>query len=243
MEELSYQNYVKIQDTLLQLARGCVVTFNLSLYSYSDKYQKKMYYYSEVAYHHPKMKENVVNIKRKFEPYLAIEQTIPNADVKNFIMIRQDDIMGFRMFLNTVYKEIYEQFQNIFYIRNGQVSTKTDKNLPVYTFNDLPLNGSITFVPTTLDTYGQQSIGVLMFLGDKDHPMELTMPRFSALVETISNIDLMLYAQNAMSYVGRPPFGTNSYDPNNLIEQNTKPARGRFNRSIPGPKNEFDFFD
>ena len=243
MEEKTYENYVKVQDILLQLGKGCTVTFNLALYTFSDRYQKKLFYYSEVAYHHQKLKEDVSNIRRKFEPYLAIEQVIPNADLKNFIMVRQDDIMEFRSFLNTVYQEIRNSYQDIFYKSNEKIKVKTDNHLPVYTFSDLPLDRSVTIVPSVMETSTKPIIGVLLYLGEQHHPIEISIPRFSALVETVNNIDMMAYAQNIMAYMGRPPFGTNSYDPNRLVEQNANTVTGRKGRTIPGPKNEFDFFD
>lgn len=244
MEEKTYENYVKVQDILLQLGKGCTLTFNLALYSFSDRYQKKLFYYSEVSYYHQRFKENVSNIKRKFEPYLAIEQVIPNADIKNFVMVRQDDIMEFRSFLNTVYQEIRKSYTEIFYMSNGKINAKTDDSLPVFTFNDLPLGGSITIVPSVMNVIESPIIGILLYIGDQNHPIELTIPRFSSLVETVNNMDMMLYAQNIMSYIGRPPFGTNGYDPNGkFTEQNTKEVTGRKGRTIPGPKDEFDFFE
>ena len=227
MQELKFENYNKIEDTMIFLGKNTVLKMNLNLYQKSEKMGRSSYH-KEIMYFNETIGEKVVNIKRSFDFFMSIENLKPVNGEKQFIMIRQEDIWLFRKVLHKVHEFFSENFAEIFTKRGKSVNI--DPNIKPIEYNGLPMNKYLIFTPDVTETISGQTIGCIrMNLSSPTNYVLMSLNKLSGLLESINNADMYLYAQNMSTYMGRPIFGSGLFDMTSRqeIEDQTIAVPGR----------------
>ena len=238
MKEFTYENYQKIQDQMCVITKNLVLNFNTILFSWSEK-KGRSYFHTEIQYRNTKFDEVVINIKRKFDSYLSIENIVPENGYKAFVMIRAEDLIESRNFFLEAYKTLKGRREEIYRIDGSRSRVMEDA---VFVLDDLPQGATLVLKPCIIRTLERGHLpGVKLFINSKEMSFEFPLKKLAGLAEYIGNSDLFLYAQNAMTYVGRPPMGTNLIDlAKNEANEEVKGVKGR---RLPGPKTSDSFFD
>jgi hypothetical protein len=180
------------------------------MYSSSEKYGRKSYH-QEIQYYNDKIGEKVINIKRSFDYFATIENLKAVNSIKQYIMIRQQDILLLRKVMNSVFDMFNKEFDNMF-VKKGGVVTLRNKITPVE-FTGLNLGKYLVFSPDIMDTANGEKIGCIrMNLSSPNNFVLMPISKYSGLLECINNMDMFSYAQGMLSYFGRPNYGTNMYD-------------------------------
>jgi hypothetical protein len=221
------------------ITKNLVLNFNTILFSWSEK-KGRSYFHTEIQYKNTKFDEVVINIKRKFDSYLSIENVVPENGYKVFVMIRAEDLIETRNFFLEAYKTLKGRRDEIYKIAGSRSRVMEDA---VFVLDDLPQGATLVLKPCIIRSIEKGHMpGVKMYINSKETAFEFPLKKLSGLAEYIGNSDLFLYAQNAMTYVGRPPMGTNLIDlAKNEPKEEVKGVKGR---KIPGPKTSSDsFFD
>jgi hypothetical protein len=197
------------------------------MYSSSEKYGRKSYH-QEIQYYNDKIGEKVINIKRSFDYFATIENLKAVNSIKQYIMIRQQDILLLRKVMNSVFDMFNKEFDNMF-VKKGGVVTLRNKITPVE-FTGLNLGKYLVFSPDIMDTANGEKIGCIrMNLSSPNNFVLMPIGKYSGLLECINNMDMFSYAQGMLSYFGRPNYGTNMYDftDSQDIEDNVVARSGR----------------
>jgi hypothetical protein len=227
LQELNFENYNKVEDIVYYLGTNAVLKMNLSLYQNSEKYGRKSYH-QEIQYYNEKMGEKVVNIKRSFDYYASIENLKPVDHMKEYIIIRQQDIFLLRKVVNSVFELFNNEFDNLFGKRNGVVTLR-NKIKPIE-FSGLSLGKYLVFAPDIMENInGERSGCIRMNLSSPNNFVLMSLSKFSGFLECINNMDMFSYAQEMLSYFGRPKYGTNLYDftASQDIDDETVARKGR----------------
>lgn len=239
MQELTFENYNKISDVMMNLGKNANLLFTMRLYNDSEKFGRS-YYHSEVQYFNESTGSKLINVKRKFDSYISFEQTHAVNGERGFVMIRNEDIRMLRKAVEDMELHVVEHFQDIYVSKNGSVHVRKVQN-PIE-ISGLPLNKYLVFTPDIVENYnGSTSAAIRVTLGNPNLYVLMTLKKWSGLIECLNNANMFLYSQNASTYMGRPPFGTNMYDMTSKqgVEDNMVATKGRtFMKS--GKKSFFD---
>lgn len=208
--EEKFENYKKMEDIIYYIGKNAVLKMNVNLFNNSEK-MGRMSYHNELKYFNEKLGEKVINIKRSFDYFITIENLKPVNGCKKWIVIRQEDILLFRKVLNEVFNFFNDNFDTLFTKRGGV--TRVSPSAKPYELNGLPMNNYLVFAPATYTELSNNVVaGIRMNLSSPDNYVYLSLNKLSGLVECINNADMFLYAQNMITYMGKPEFGTNMYD-------------------------------
>lgn len=210
MQELQFENYNKMEDIMYYLGPNAVLKMNISMYQSSEKYGRRSYH-QELQYYNEKIGQKVVNVKRSFDYFATIENLKPVNHMKEYIMIRQQDIFLLRRVMDSVFKLFNDEFDNLFGKKNGNVILR-NKIKPIE-FSGLSLGKYLVFAPDIMESMnGDKTACIRMNLSSPDNYVLMNLSKYSGLLECINNMDMFAYAQGMMSYFGRPKYGTNLYD-------------------------------
>ena len=227
LQELTFENYNKISDVMMNLGKNANLLFNMRLYSESEKFGRS-YYHSEVQYYNESTNSKLVNIKRKFDSYISFEQSHPVNGEKGFVMIRNEDIRMLRKAVEDMELHIVDHFKEIYVVSKGNVHVrKVQEPLEI---TGLALNKYLVFTPDVVENFnGSTSAAVRVTLGNPNLYVLMNMKKWSGLIECLNNANMFLYSQNASTYIGRPAFGTNMYDMTSKqnVEDNMTAKKGR----------------
>jgi hypothetical protein len=227
MQDLKFENYNKIEDIIYYLGPNAVLKMNLNLYSNSEKYGRRSYH-QELEYYNTKAAEKVVNLKRSFDYFATIENLKAVNSIKEYIMIRQQDILLLRKVVNSVFDIFNDQFDNMFGKKNGVVTLR-NKIKPIQ-FDGLSLGKYLVFTPDINErTNGEKEACIRMNLSSPTNFVLMNQSKLSGFLECLNNMDMFGYAQSMLNYFGRPAYGTNLYDMTNNqdIEDNVVAQKGR----------------
>lgn len=210
MQELKFENYNKIEDIMYFLGQNAVLKMNLSMYQNSERYGRRSYH-QEIQYYNQKAGEKVVNIKRSFDYFASIENLKPVGRMKEYIIIRQQDIFLLRKVMNSVFDLFNKEFDNMFVKKNGVVTLR-NKITPIE-FSGLSLGKYLIFSPAIMEKASGEKVGCIQLsLSSPDNSVLMSISKYSGFLECINNMDMFSYAQGMLSYIGRPEYGTNMYD-------------------------------
>lgn len=203
-----YGIYTKLQDKLMYLGRNAILNMNTMLYSDSEKYGRR-YYYKEIQYASEKAGCEVKKIVRDFDAYLSIENIKPVNGVKEFITIRARDLELMRYFLIPKFEDIIKNFNKIYEMRDKKmyVNKITPFEVDVGPGGRKPL----IFVPGIHKTYTEDLEPCIdMYInGNHDNIASLSFNQVYEFMYLIRTFQIHLYASTMLSYMGRPPVGTN----------------------------------
>lgn len=180
---MSFNDYEKVQDTLMFLGSKFVLKFNVSLAS-KDKYGNRKFYYSEYQFESKYLNYgNIVSIKRNFKFYITIEEIM---NYQNNVFITIGDMPMLRANLTTAAKWL--QDQSIFGLNpNGQLSILQD----VSTQMNLGQNSALLFEPVVIPMPdGTSGKGIRMSINDPKNYADMEARNFMGFYELIRNIDM-----------------------------------------------------
>ena len=151
---MEYMDYEKLSDVIMNISYNTVLKMNVVL-GRKDKNSRRIHFYKEFSYNSSKYvnANELYNINRNFDYYLSIEKF---ENGKDFLMIRNENIMELRLFLNKVVINWLID-DNIFDYRNDKLVLLQGGYKPVeYT---LYADKKIIFLPTVIHnidgTYGK----------------------------------------------------------------------------------------
>ena len=179
----NFNDYEKIQDTLLYLGTSFVLKFNVSLAS-KDRYGNRKFYYSEYQYQSKYSNYgNVVSIKRQFRFYMTIEEI---SNFQNNVLITVGDMPMLRGVLTTAARWI--QGDAIFGLNpDGQLRILED----VRTMMNLGQNSGLLFEPVIIPMPdGTSAKGIRMSINDEKNYVDMEARNFMAFYEIIRSIDM-----------------------------------------------------
>ena len=179
----NFNDYEKIQDTLLYLGNTFVLKFNVSLAS-KDKHGNRKFYYSEYQYQsrYPDY-GNVVSIKRQFKFYMTIEEVM---NYQNSVLITIGDMPMLRGTLTAAARWI--QGSSVFGLNpDGQLRILEDAR----TMMNLGQNSGLLFEPVIIPMPdGTSAKGIRMSINDEKNYVDMEARNFMAFYEIIRSIDM-----------------------------------------------------
>lgn len=199
-------SYEKISDDLCHLGYGFKLKFNVILGNKSQN-NTKIPFHNEYKYSSNKYvnQNNLITIKRKFDYYLSIESSY--NDVNTFIMIRQQDMIYFKMNLHKVYTWFMSsEYNNMYAFDKGKL-VLARKVEPVY-IKGLCSDNFIIIEPTVL-TYNSIDIEGITFILSDITSFNMTIDKFMELYYIIDNFNMYLSAQLLINYMSSPIIGEN----------------------------------
>lgn len=226
MQEYVFENYNKMEDNIMYLGSNAILKMNVNLYNQSEKYGRRSYH-QEVQYYNEKIGQKTIILKRSFDYFATIENLKPVDHIKEYIMLRQQDIFLLRKVVNSVYEKYIENFDNIFTRKGGIVTIK--KTLPIE-LGDLTRGKYLVFIPDIIEGMsGEKTPAIRINLSSPTNYVLMGINNFYGFIETMNNMDMFGYAQTMLSYFGKPSFGTNLYDFSNKqdIEDTVIAKKGR----------------
>lgn len=213
-----YDDYEKISDDLIWLGYSStnkcsyLLRFNVSLSNIS-KDGKKIPFHTEYRYETRKY-TNVFagnTIRRHITFYMSIESSKQDEfGNKDFIMIRPSDIIYLQRKLAVV--ETWFTSNSVYKIKDNRliVTKKTDIMI-----DGLSQQKYMIMSPIVIEDNGAFIAGVRVVLNNSN-TFDMKMDTFYEFLYTINSIDMYNAASTLMAYFGRPPFGTNMWNPNDM---------------------------
>lgn len=238
MRPIQYIDYDKLSDDVLFLGDDLYLRMNVTLSNKSD--DKRYHFHKEFKYSSKYSESGLISIKRSYTYYLTLDRkTTPGGGV----MIRAQDMIILREKLNEVATWFTDT--TVFGKRGSKLIAKKVKPVVI---SGLANGKFLEFDPIVIvyENTGAQSPGVRITMGSVQSAWaDIDVERFFALLYTINSFDMYLAAQNLINYLGRPNFGMNMYEVDEMINrvpnQTDEITGGEENRTIP-QKNK-SFFD
>lgn len=212
---LIHNDYDRISDKVMWLGFGAVLNFNVDLY-----FQRKDAKTSE------KIKENFhreclyktnddapyrVKIIRDFSYYFTIEYNF--KDIKERAIIAPEQIYFFIFNLKKAMQ---------WFIGENGVNTIFSKRkdgklfIPMHPEPikiNLAFGSYVEFEPAIGDDYnGYEIIGVRTYINNDGSFFFMNSDTLFSLYHMVSTCNMYSLAQNILNYIGRPEYGTNSYN-------------------------------
>lgn len=249
-EPIEFFKVDKISDDVYALGPNVILRFNVSLSKVANG--KRYHFHKE--YEYPSRCSDiptVVTIKRSFDYFLSIEN-IQKDEKRNklFIRIGAQEFMIFEKALKTVTTWFTsDEFKYLFAKNKGKLIITNPA--PEFTISSLPMQRTITFVPTIIDkgiANDDKEPGVRMYFGsssDMTSFIDMDLDRFMGLYYIFSCFNMYQSALIMINYLERPELGTNRFviDPpqqsyNNI--QEPKSGADSINGRIVTPKNNMN---
>lgn len=249
MKDLFKQlSYDKISDDLCLLGYNTVLRFNVGL-SKPTQEGKRYHYHQEYEYSTNKYIDTnkLMTIRRQFDFYMSIENLRQNdSGIKEYIMIRIQDIIYVRQMLNLATKW-FTEYDDLFAVKDNKTILLGNVN-PI--FIDGLASGKYLKLEPTVITYNNDSTtsGIRMYLSAPDNYVDMSIDRFMGLVYLIDSINMYESAQLLLNYLQRPEFGTNLYSFDNRKDPDIDEEAGfvdtkSTSRKIGDKKKQKSFFD
>lgn len=241
---ICHDDYEKLTDNIYFLGNNTVLRLNVILASKRED-NTRYSFHQEYEYTTSKYmnKNRVVTLRRSFDYYLSIEnlKATPYND-KEFIMVRIQDMCHFIGKIQQASKWFLDpSFRTLFATSKGKL-TVLDRVPPIEMF----INGKCLRLEPVIIDYADNTIeGVRMFLNSETNYIDISLDRFMGLLYLVERINLFESAQLLVNYLGRPDYGTNTYQ-----FRDTTPVEqqggivSKSNRQIPNKETKFkSFFD
>ena len=233
MCSLIHNDYDRISDKVMWLGFGATLNFNIDLYymkkDLNTNEKIKENFHREYLYKlNPNDISYRVKIIRDFTYYFTIE--LSTKDVKDRVVIGPDQIY----FVIFNLKKVLQWFigedgiVTVFSRKDGKLFIPTHPE-PIRI--NLAFGNYIEFEPAIDMCNGHETIGVRAFLNNDSTFFFINSDTLFSLYHMLSTCNMYGLAQNMLNYIGRPEYGTNSY---NIMTGENKQS---------GKNNKMSFFD
>lgn len=210
MPVIEFDDINKISSTIFWFGPNTVLRINAALWTNSAKYGRRSYH-REVRYYNEKVGKQLVNINLDIDAYATIEQLKPtDKSEKAFIKLRSSDIFTLRTAVETMYRLLDKEFTNLFKMKNGKpVIAKKIKPIELSCSNAM---NYLVFSPDIIEAKNNSCKGgIRLNLSSNTNYILMDMNKLLELRETLNLINLPMYGQMLINYIGRPNFGTNLF--------------------------------
>lgn len=247
IDAIEHLNYNRLSDDVYLIGNNAILKMNVSLYTSSK--DNRYNYHHEYMYKDPKTGEMLISLKRSFDYYLSIENI---RAPKEFIRIGMPDIM---MLISGLKKAVRwfsdKEYEGLFaYDKDNTIVL--GKRIPPIEIYPLPMQKYIVLEPIIITmNNNEQQTGVRMYLNSTSNFVDVSVYRFMGFVQVLSSFNLYIAAQNLLNYLGRPEYGANLVNLENInktdVEDGTIVAKTNttvkknVNRSVFDPNiDQFD---
>lgn len=242
MCSLIHNDYDRISDKVMWLGFGATLNFNVDLF-FQRKNPRTMEktrenFHMEYLYKTADDAPYKVKIIRDFTYYFSIEYNL--KDIRERAIIAPEQIY----FLIFNLKKVMQWFIGENGI-NTIFSKKKDGKLFIPTHPEpikinLSFGSYVEFEPAIDTINGYETIGLKTYINSDGVFFFMSSDTLFSLFHMLSTSNMYQLAQNMLNYIGRPVYGTNSYntytgDKNNT--QNTPKAKTSFFNRV-GAKSE-----
>ena len=238
MCNLIHNDYDRISDKVMWLGFGALLNFNVDLYfqrkdaKSSDKIKEN--FHREYLYKINQDDPYRVKIIRDFNYYFSIDYTLKEIKERAIISPEQIYFVIFNL-KKVMLWFIGENGINTIFSKNkdGKIFIPTHPE-PIKI--NLAFGSYIEFEPAIgMDNNGYETIGVKTYINSDAVFFFINSDIIFSLYHMLSTCNMYELAQNMLNYVGRPPYGTNSYNVN--MGENVS------NNYQNKPANKTSFFD
>lgn len=216
MCNLIHNDYDRITDKVMWLSLGATLNFNVDLFFQrkgnipSEKIKEN--FHRECLYRTSPELPYRVKVLRDFSYYFSIDYNLKN--IKERVVIQPENIY----FVIFNLKRVLQWFigengvNTVFSKRDGKLFIPTHPE-PIRV--NLAFGQYIEFEPAiNLDTNGYEIIGVNTYLNSDGVFFFMNSDTVFSLLHMLSTCNMYSLAQNMLNYIGRPAYGTNSYNIN-----------------------------
>ena len=178
-----FNEYEKVQDTILFLGSSFVLKFNVVLAS-KDKFGNRKFFYQEYSY---QSKYNdtgkVISVKRQIKYYLTIEEM---ANFNNNILITQGDMPKLRGALTEAVKWLHSN--EVFGINKGKHLVIMKDEMVQTPIGD---SQALRFEPLVYpDQMGKEQKGIRMYINDMSNFVDLSERNFMSFYEICRGMNM-----------------------------------------------------
>lgn len=216
MCNLVHNDYDRISDKVMWLGFGAVLNFNVDLF-FQRKGQNqtekiKENFHREYLYKTSEDSPYRVKIIRDFNYYFSIDYNLKT--IKERVVIAPEQIY----FLIFNLKKVMQWF-----IGENGINTvflkRQDGKLFIPTHPEpikvnLAFGNYIEFEPAIDTINGYETIGLKVYLNNDGTFFFMSSDTLFSLFHMLSTCNMYELAQNMLNYIGRPPYGSNSYNIN-----------------------------
>ena len=227
----------KITSVIMWLSYNFVLKINVNLYSNFGN--QRRYYHKEVCYFNSKADANVVNINLTTDAFLTIEQIKSANHLKASVMIRQQDLYSLSKAIKLLFRNLHSHARDMYYLtEDGKLHIHSNMEQS-FSITDLPMGQFLEFsydiMSNSLNNKEEPCVKInISNIAD----VRMNERRLSELYTVLSTINIPMYAQSLLNYIGRPELGTNMY----TMEGNGNGIPGRKFTDKIGKKEE-NYFD
>lgn len=223
MCKIAYNDYDRITDKVMWLTNGVTLNFTVDLFylraSQNSENKIKENFHKEYLYKVDGVQR--VKIVRDFNYYYTIEAST------------KDDKQRVRIFSNNIYFVIFslEQAMKWFVGEDGiNFVFSKDSDGKIFIPNhinpiiiDLAFGETMELRPSVLENKDEGIIGVNVYLNGSNNAFFIDSNTLFSLMHMLKTCNMYMMAQNMLSYIGRPEFGTNSFNFSTTNNTNRKP--------------------
>lgn len=218
-EVMEFDKIDKISDDLYNLGSNVIIRFNVILSIHQLNNQQKKNFHKEYEYTN-KYQEKSVTIRRNFDYYLSIENIVrdPSNGEKTFIRIGLSEFFLFKQSLEIAASWFTDSKYSRLFIKDINGKIKLAEPIPETVIRDLPMDKSLKLIPTVIEkgnSNDDQKCGVRMYYS-KDEYTDIELGKFMGLVYLVSTFNMYQCALEAINYIGRPEFGHNRFNLDNI---------------------------
>lgn len=180
---MGFNDYEKVQDTVMFLGSSFVLKFNIILAN-KDKYGNRKFFYKEYKYSSRYSDfGDVLSVKRTMKYFITIEEMNNYA---NSILITQGDMPMLRGAVTEAAKWL--QTEEVFGINKGnQLTILQDVSCQIMVGN----NAALRFEPVIYPYQdGTLSRGIRMYINDMKNYVDMDLRNFMGFYELIRSIDM-----------------------------------------------------
>lgn len=214
MCNLIHNDYDRISDKVMWLGFGVTLNFNIDLFFQKKDIRtgtkNKENFHREYMYKNNPDDPYRVKIVRDFTYYFSIEYN--NRDIKERVIIGPEQIY----FLIFNLKKVIQWFVGENGINTVFLKRKDGKLFipthPEPIKINLAFGNYIEFEPAIDNSSGYETIGVKTYLNSDGIFFFMNSDTLFSLYHMLSTCNMYALAQNMLNYIGRPEYGTNSYN-------------------------------
>lgn len=225
---LVHNDYDRISDKVMWLGFGATLNFNIDLFylrkdlNSNDKIKEN--FHREIIYKtDPNDTSYRVKILRDFTYYFSIEYN--TKEIKERIPIGPENIY----FVIFNLKRVMQWFigedgvNTVFSKKDGKLFIPV-KPEPIKI--NLSFGKYIEFEPAVDNSNGYETIGVRMYLGNDGIFFFMSSDTLFSFLHMLTTCNMYALAQNMLNYIGRPEYGTNSFN----METGSGGSTGKYNK-------------
>lgn len=207
-ENLSYNQYDRITDTLLYLSNTVTVSFNVS-FSRKNKSGERVFYEFETEYPSKFIGTQMArSIKRNMNFYFSIDD---KEDFGNGIILRPSEIGFINLFFENQVMPWFYGDERIYSEKDNQLIITGKYSPAIFTKDEYKY---IHLEPIVLSYEdGTFSEGIRFFMNNETNFIDLSLDKFYSMVYIFKNTDMYSVAATLSNYVKIGPYGTNIYRP------------------------------